>query len=319
MTPDAVQLGSKPAVDRRRQYPSRIREAKSLSASGKLAIHPVLAHRCFHLAAPNRPFAGYPVTRLIHIAGMVRHLAIQVMRHRAPQDVSTPDAWLDQFVAGHRRRHLSKSSKPHAQLSYIPLPTPNTADRGMRIYHILLTAPAVHATWLDHVADRLAHRQLQPRGNEFGYDVSGVPIPPPLLQPAEDDNNLCRSYLASASVWTSVTPVILPGFDDRRPEKTRMLLAKALHHAGYPSDSEVDWKESTYCEAMHPDCHSNQGRSSSRLIRPGHHAGRRTVHVHVRFDSGGVRGPVVLGAGRHFGFGLMASCSINPKQFHDTQ
>jgi CRISPR-associated protein Csb2 len=46
-----------------------------------------------------------------------------------------------------------------------------------------------------------------------------------------------RWYVApsGARVWSTVTPVILPGYDDRDSNRTEELLRTALDHAGFPT------------------------------------------------------------------------------------
>ena len=45
------------------------------------------------------------------------------------------------------------------------------------------------------------------------------------------------SYLRQASTWSSVTPVILPGFDDGKYEKAERLLIKAVQQASLPVEA----------------------------------------------------------------------------------
>src|SRR5690606_27515351 len=58
----------------------------------------------FKLVDPNDDSVTYPQSKLIHIAGMARHAAIQAMTLNPPRDLRgrSKDSWVDGYVAGHR-------------------------------------------------------------------------------------------------------------------------------------------------------------------------------------------------------------------------
>ena len=51
----------------------------------------------------------YPQERLVHIAGMVRHLAIELMSVSPPKIVGKSDEWVRSYIAG----HCGDESKQH--------------------------------------------------------------------------------------------------------------------------------------------------------------------------------------------------------------
>src|SRR5258706_6127423 len=53
----------------------------------------------FQLLSDDDSRFSYPQEKLIHIAGMVRHLAIDVLTGSPPEDV--PADWVQRYVAGH--------------------------------------------------------------------------------------------------------------------------------------------------------------------------------------------------------------------------
>lgn len=249
----------------------------------------VRPHVTFELRGKDSEFFRYPQRKLIHIAGMVRHLAIEMMRRSPPRDISNLDDWLDRYVAGHLRQE--KSGGNHRQLSYVPLPTIGHlhADHGVR--RVMIAAPPGDHRLLEHLAMRLHGLQLIPkRGEEF-------PDPPTLVRVNSD--NVIRCYTSSAGSWTSVTPIILPGHDDRKEAKTERLVRTALTQCGISARCEFE------CRSV-----SRIPRSPlpQEYIRPRHLPTQTAIHLDLKFDDP-VSGPILIGAGRHRGFGLMRAVS----------
>lgn len=257
--------------------------------------------RLFELRNLDGSRFRYPHRRLIHLAGMVRHLAIQTMRASPP--VETDEAWLKSYVAG----HAQGSGQEHRQLSYLPLPSlghPHT-DPGVR--RIMITAPPSDDAWLDYLARRLAGQQLVPqRGNEFG---SGGP---PLLVPMRPDY-VTRRYTQASNEWHSFTPVILPGHDDHQPKKTQALIERALVQSGLEQSCEFEWSATSRFPKSYSAHKYDRNKKPTGYIRPDHLATQTAVHLTLRFNNGlRVPGPLVIGAGRHCGFGLMVGTRGQP-------
>jgi CRISPR-associated protein Csb2 len=76
-------------------------------------------YRVFRLVDENGGSYRYPNAKLIHIAGMVRHAAIEAMKEDPPPGRQNDQTWLETFVCGHR----SNGELRHEQLSYVPLPS----------------------------------------------------------------------------------------------------------------------------------------------------------------------------------------------------
>jgi len=165
----------------------------------------------------------------------------------------------------------------------------------------MIVAPAGDNAWLDHLARYLAGRMLEPlRGDEFADRE------PPILVPARHDN-IARRYTQPANVWASVTPVILPGHDDRKPDKTRKLIEKALAQSGIDQPCEFEWSAfSRFPKSLSAHKYDRQNRPAG-YIRPDHLLTQTAVHLTVRFNEGvEVPGPLAIGAGRHCGLGILA-------------
>lgn len=125
-------------------------------------------------------------------------------------------------------------------------------------------------------------------------------------------DGVIASYTGASRTWASFTPAILPGHDDRRPEKTRKLIDKALAQSGIEQRCEFEWSALSYFAKSYSahkyirDDQVKNGKRQAGYIRPDHPLDLTTVHLQLRFEES-VPGPLTIGAGRHCGFGLMAA------------
>ncbi len=281
--------------------------------SGKESFHPVpplTAFRVTHYRRTTdplpRPFAvfelrnddetffTYPQNRLIHIAGMLRHLAIQAMRLTPPSGVD--DDWLETYVAGHAR----PGAREHRQFSYLPLPSIGHAHTDPSVRRVMIAGPPGDGALLRQLARRLEGRQLQPTAQ------TNLSHPPTLVRVHND--NIARFYTQPANAWTSVTPVILPGHDDHKPEKTRALIEKALTQSGVDQPCSFEWSPFPHFPKMLSAHKYDRNKQPIGYIRPDHLLSQTAVHLTLRFNDGlMVPGPLAIGSGRHCGLGLLAS------------
>jgi len=250
----------------------------------------------FELRHDDGEFCRYSQRKLIHIAGMVRHLAKERMTQSPPLGVG--EDWVERYVAGHR----PEGETDHRQLSYLPLPSIGHEHADQIVRRVMIAAPLGDERWLEHLTRRLAGQQLIPeRGDEFG-DAG----PPTLVRVHRD--NVARFYTRPGSRWASVTPVILPGHDDKKPAKRLKLIRKALHDAGIEQPCEFEWSAfSRFRKSYSAHKYDKRGSDKGKIgyFRPDHLLSQTAVHLTVRFQQP-VPGPLTIGAGRHCGFGLMA-------------
>jgi CRISPR-associated protein Csb2 len=119
-----------------------------------------------------------------------------------------------------------------------------------------------------------------------------------------------------ATVWASVTPVALdrhPGDlrsprPDRRAraeEEAREVIVQACRYAGLPEPLDIEIRLDTPWLGVPPAralpafrTETTKGTRTDSLVRC-------CVHVHLRFGEA-VSGPVLIGAGRYYGYGLFA-------------
>lgn len=236
---------------------------------------------------------AYPQDKLIHIAGMVRHLAIEAMKKALPDGLS--DDWVEAYVAGHAKGEEVN----HRQFSYLPLPSIGNQHADQKVRRVMISAPPGDDRWLHHLARRLDGRKLKPTAQ------TKLEYPPTLVRVHQD--KVAHFYVQSANVWASVTPVILPGHDDHKHDKTRKLIEKALEQSGIEQQCEFEWSAiSHFRMSFSAHKHRRDGRHIG-YVRPSHLLSQTAVHLRLYFKDGlKVPGPLAIGAGRHCGFGLFA-------------
>lgn len=292
-------------ADLRRAHESalnRIEPGKPLKTVHK----PQVFDRVFYASAERplgRPFVAfalrttsgdsynYPHAKLIHIAGMTRRAAIKVLKECPPEGIADRAAWVGSFVAGHH----PDGAKNHEQFSYIPLPSIGHDHADAMIRRVMIVAPQSAADELAHLAGQLDSVQLEPEDGGVG----------PILWRLRPDG-VTRSYLAVSRAWASVTPVILPGHDDHKPEKTARLIQRALQQSGIDQPCRFTWSalpNFSHCLSAH---RYDQNKRPIGYYRPGHLESLTAVHVRITFVDP-VAGPVSVGSGRHCGLGILAS------------
>ena len=253
-------------------------------------------------ALPSRPFAVFELpdgvsfrqVDAIKVAAMLRSLACKL----AKEDTYDFPGGAERFVAGHLND--DKSNAP--RFSYLPLPTIGHPHADGLIRRLLIAEPfggdSSCAAWAQH---RLHNATLWDHdGNERGI----------LLEPSRPSSKaMVQRYVGKSRTWCSVTPVILPGFDDfrstkandKRPIKAERLLFKCLAHAGIPLESvaRVTLRKAPFWPgSQHPKHYCRPDYLADQDSRP-------AWHVHLAFHEL-VAGPLAIGAGRHCGLGIFA-------------
>lgn len=286
----------------------------------------------FKLVDDNGDTVTYSQSKLIHIAGMLKHLAIRSMASKSllerlypehdqsrepfrdgnpPRDLRGRewDEWVGTYVAGHQSDEDKKAAAPHTQFSYIPLQSVGMGHTDPGVRRVMIVAPIGDDSWLEHLAARLDGERLKP--------LPGTELPPGTRLERIDDkkkDGVRDAYTEPSNVWASTTPVILPGHDDHKPEKTRKLIEKALAQSGIDLPCEFEWSAFSQFRKMLPahkyrkDPNDSSKKTPINYIRPDHLLDQSAVHLKITFANGlQVPGPITIGAGRHCGFGLMAA------------
>jgi CRISPR-associated protein Csb2 len=235
-------------------------------------------------ASGNRAFDT--PRRAAHLAAWVRHVTGEVC-------ASWPD--VASFVHGHPlnddQSQLKGETADH-RFQFLPLPTINSAlQRVESIRRVLITAPPGCQDRIDYIRRRLPGQELLWDGNPVG-----------LLNILPTSDWVLRKYIGESRTWSTVTPVIWPGYDDHNSIKAEKLLRKAFIDAGLSPElvnaigpDDLEWRQVGFQAGL--DLAKN-------YYRPDKLTGSM-YHVRVRFAHP-VSGPLAVGAGRYRGFGLFA-------------
>jgi CRISPR-associated protein Csb2 len=216
------------------------------------------------------------------VAAMLRSLACR----SAQEDTHQFPGGADVYVAGHVE-HGTEVTPP--RFSYLPLPSIGHEHADSMIRRVLIAEPfggdGAHARWAQQ---RLRNATLQDEdGKERG-----------VLLDLWRRSSLVDRYVHESDTWHSVTPVVLPGFDDGKHVKAERLFLRAVAQAGIPIEAVESFtlRKAPFCPgAAHPRHYAvpEYMRHFSRW------------HVAVRFREP-IPGPLSLGVGRHVGLGLFA-------------
>lgn len=252
-------------------------------------------------------YAAFPAARAVHVAAMLRHAACDASRGDLDPSGWRTNHWSLRYVAGHGPEDAPKrrsKDDDHPRFSYLPLPSIGHAHADGMIRRVLIAEPfggdGRSARW---AAQRLAGAALI---DEDKREPVARLEPVALDEPAFA--SVFRLYSARAAseamtIWTSITPVILPGYDDNKPAKREKLLLDCLHHAGIDL-AAVDSIESRP-SAWQPSGGGALTAPIRGYKRPNYLQHLPAVHVRLTLTQR-ISGPLSLGAGRHCGLGVFA-------------
>jgi CRISPR-associated protein Csb2 len=223
------------------------------------------------------------------VAGMMRHAVAEAARRHGWSGEQ-----INVFVHGKTpdgERPASGEKSPDRFL-YLPMPTINyRLGRVESTRRVLVAAPAHCQEEIAWVRRALAGEELENEAGEIAALLTTLPGSDWVLQ----------QYVGASTTWSTVTPVILPGHDDRDPAKAGKLLRTAFAQAGYERElleqAEVEWRRVGFHAGVD---------LASRYLPPENLGNRPRYHVRVRFPHP-IRGPLVAGGGRFRGFGLFAA------------
>lgn len=284
---------------------------------------------------PRRPIAAFSLLRPdaskyrpfdtvrngLTLVGMMRH-ATKCAARRA----CWPDAKIGTFILGHgEMKDATHCPVGPRRFAYLPLPSIEGRGEGKArivgsVRRLMLTAFTAgceeEIEW--------ARRSLS--GCDLVNDrVQSVA----LLSLLPVNEKIVRCYVESAVTWSSVTPVVLPGYDDpqhyrrrlnrgvdadeqkrlleRLNERIDSLLRKAIVQAGFSQEladhAELEWRKVGFWPGTD---------LADRYGVPDHLRRFPRVHVRLRWRDAQkkpvqVPGPVCLGGGRFYGLGLFAA------------
>lgn len=240
------------------------------------------------------------------VAGMLRH-AVRAAAERAGWD----EARVHASVLGHGKGD-------EARLLLVPVPSieprgdgAETAGAVRRVMVFSTDARSNDAAWAARV---LGGMDLI---DEKTGEVQAV------LAAASRNDRVLRRYVSESSTWTTVTPMVLPGYDDpggirnklreakggeeqhvlieRLMKRREALVRKALRQAGLGDQlafsAEIETRETGFIAGVERAC---------RYAVPSHLARSPRLHVKLTWPTR-VPGPLCIGRGRFSGLGLFVA------------
>jgi CRISPR-associated protein Csb2 len=278
----------------------------------------------FALLQPDKPgFRAFDAPqKALTLVGMMRHATAGAARASG-----WSEARIAQWVLGHAEaRGAEHVPVGPERFAYLPLPSIEARGGGASVVgpirRVMLTSFAADAeVELNWARQTLPAQELvDERSQNAVALLSSVPAADRVLQ----------RYMQSADSWVTVTPVVLPGYDDpdhlhRRAaragvtaeqrkklvgqlaDRIERLIRKAIAQSGISmalADSAgVEWRKVPFVAgAAHAD----------RYGVPPHLKRFARYHVRLQFrDAHGstvaVPGPLCIGGGRYFGLGLFVA------------
>lgn len=230
-----------------------------------------------------------PWAMSIQVAAWMRHAVAKALR----QERYSPD-FINSYVLGHGNGH-------GRHLSFVPVPSIGFRHTDGLIRRVIVLEPAgadgeITQLLQLKLASAILHRLV-----ENGNGPRKTAPVCQLFQPRND--SVLPYYTRLSSVWHSVTPVVLHGYNSVRgkfsQKKTELLLHQAFEKSGYPRQaiSKLFFQPAPLWEGT-------DGALSIRV--PEHLKKWPRYHVSVRFTQP-VAGPLVVGIGKHYGIGLFAA------------
>ncbi len=193
-----------------------------------------------------------------------------------------------------------------AHLAVVPLANAGFAHSDGRLFGLALILPAEHDGLADSV--RLALERAVGRFLEAGGELRLGRFGTWRLEhdPAPERASLRPGrYLRTATAFASVTPLVLPRHMKKGRDGPASQIALACRQQGLPEPATVEAAPHPYLPGTSfAQRRPKDDRAGRGWIVRAAFGTRTLVHARIRFAVP-VRGPLLLGAGRHFGLGLM--------------
>ncbi|MXY52167.1 MAG: type I-U CRISPR-associated protein Cas5/Cas6 [Gammaproteobacteria bacterium] len=304
-----------PQRARTRMHPGRLRELTAAHAHNP--TRPVIPTATSNPPPPPQPLfqgTGPLILEAIGEAPDIRASAIvcRKLRHALMSGYrrTVGEDRIPESISGHAPGG-SPTRAPH--LAIQPMAFVGHRHADARVFGYALIPPRSGSSPLDGAKFRAAFEAVT--DYDEGHErrllrLRGRPLPAPIdLSPA--GSNTVRSlqfdpYAAPSRVWASVTPVVLDRHLKRDPDReAREMVARSCERQGLPRPSHERIRignDAAFAEI--PPARAPAKPPWSRWHVPPPFATRAVVHVLIEFDAP-VCGPVLLGAARFSGLGLL--------------
>ncbi len=322
-------------IHRHERFLSRL-SANELTAPPPLTRYATVVYRR-DVQLPVRPMAAFSLLKLdasgfrafdasrraLTVTGMVRHAA-----KIAATVARRSDGWINTFILGHGE---SGDDKEHVtvgpqRFAYFPLPSVEARSEG-RGRVIGSVRRVILFSFADGCEAEMAWARRALSGLELVDEDKKQPVA--LLSLISSHDPVVRHYTQEAASWATVTPVVLPGYDDPAHFRRRLkrglaaedqkqllnrlsdridgLLRKAIIQAGFTrtlaENAELEWRRAGFWPGT--DLASAYGVPAHLKRFPRFH-----VRLHWRDAHGRslqIPGPICFGGGRFYGLGLFAA------------
>jgi len=256
------------------------------------------------------------------VAGMMRHAA-----RLAAKNAGWQDSKIDRFILGHGEAMGGGEHVPVGSQRFAYLPLPSIETKGKDKARVVGSVRrALLTTFTDNGQGEITWARRALSGQELIEEGKKQSVA--LLSLIRANEKVVQYYTKPAVSWATVTPVVLPGYDDPAHYRRRLkrgtsaeeqkqllarldhridsLLRKTIVQAGFSNvladHAELEWRKVGFWPGAD---------LADRYGVPDHL--RRFPRLHVRLcwrdaDKRPVRipGPICLGGGRFYGLGLFA-------------
>jgi CRISPR-associated protein Csb2 len=275
---------------KRYQSPSitKLESAGAIYEPHRYVVGTTRPNVAFRLVNANGDTVSVRHQLIAPLVGMIRALA-----NRQHVVASLGQDIIDREIKGHPKESTGE------RVSILPLPTIRQGPTDGRIRRVMLAQPqesdGALCNWLGQLFDG---QGLTPLSDEERF-------PSLFLERISRFDTVLPYYTGVSRVWASVTAVLLPGYDDRKDHRgnhqkrlarAEQLVRKALRQANINVPSHVELSRVPYWTGS---LHARDYRPREKL------AHYPCWHVRLTFDRPWT-GPLLIGAGRHCGFGVFA-------------
>ena len=252
----------------------------------------------FEFAPDSR---ALPATRAVELAAVMRAALFHYAEDPIPEELS-----------GHKKDG-TPTHLPH--VAFVPIPYVGYEHSDGRLLGIAMSVPKILSDASRQALFRAIgswERKASPGYMRLVLGSKGVVHMSRLRGPAAMISLRPGIWHRSSRKWVSTTPVALPKHPGQLGRGTQAARAKAWNaaeeavktacaHAGLPSPLSVEVSFSPFISGARP---ATRFPAFSQKGRGGNKIRRQLVHASVTFDRP-VSGPLMLGAGRFLGLGLM--------------
>jgi CRISPR-associated protein Csb2 len=248
----------------------------------------------FALVDEDGNYCRFDPTEALVLAAELRHAT-----HLRAKQLKFDAAFIEGYVCGHANHAYGKDDR----FAYVPVPTLAPAGRDNAIRRVLLLegrqdrrakSLARRLTGVS-LSGKARLRSIGGNGDDRADSRTGYRI----------RDGVLKRYMDAAGRWATVTPIVLPGHLSGRglARRRSKLVLKSLVHAGIMTPvAEI---------RLQPDP-VFPGAERAERYRVPEYLGRFTrTHAIITFAEP-IAGPIVIGAGRYVGLGLLAALDKTP-------